>query len=102
MVTHPLIRLQSATAINDNGVILAQGYQYDSIDDYTNKTNASQIMVKLTPDPTSEPDNSPNCWESEALVDSDTSYERSGGASFWLWIFALPLILVRRLSVNKK
>ena len=102
VVTHPLIRLQSATAINDNGVILAQGYQYDSINDYTNKTNASQIMVKLTPDLTSEPDNSPNCWESEALVDSDTSYERSGGASFWLWIFALPLILVRRLSVNKK
>ncbi|MEJ6123905.1 DUF3466 family protein [Vibrio sp. 2-Bac 85] len=102
VVTHPLIRLQSATAINDNGVILAQGYIYDSNNDYTNKTNASQIMVKLTPDLTSEPDNSPNCWKSEALVNSDTPYKRSGGASFWLWIFALPLILIRRLSVNKK
>ncbi|MBB1272460.1 DUF3466 family protein [Psychromonas sp. SR45-3] len=96
-VSHPLIRLQSATAINDNGVILAQGYQYDTIDDYTNKANAGQIMVKLTPDLTSEPNNSPNCWESSALVNSDASYERSGGgASFALWLFALPLLLTRR------
>ncbi len=99
-VSHPLIRLQSATAINDNGVILAEGYQYDSNDDYTNKVNATQIMVKLTPDLTSEPDNSPNCWESDALVDSESSYERSGGASFALWLFALPLLLTRRFFVK--
>ena len=99
-VSHPLIRLQSATAINDNGVILAQGYQYDTIDDYTNKTNAEQIMVKLTPDLASEPDNSPNCWESAALVNTDSPYERSGGASFALWLFALPLLLTRRFFVK--
>ena len=101
-VTHPLIRLNSATAINDSGVILAEGFQYSSIENYTNLVDATSIMVKLTPDLTSEPDASPNCWESEALINSDASFERSGGASFWLWIFALPLILVRRLTVNKK
>jgi len=101
-VLHPLIRLQSATAINDNGVILAEGYQYDSIDDYTNKTNASQVMVKLTPDLTSEPDNSPNCWESEALADDETSFNRSGGASFALWLLALPLLLTRRFFLKNK
>lgn len=100
VVTHPLIRLQSATAINDEGVVLAEGYQYSSISNYTNLVDATAIFVKLTPDSDSEPDESPNCWESEALSSDDDSY--SGGASFWLWIFALPLILVRRLTVNKK
>lgn len=98
VVTHPLIRLQSATAINDNGVILAEGYQYSSIFNYTYLVDATAITVKLTPDLTSEPDESPNCWTSEALSSDDDTYERSGGASFWLWLFVLPLMLLRRVT----
>jgi hypothetical protein len=99
-VSHPLIRLQSATAINDDGVVLAEGYQYDSISDYQNETNPTTILVKLTPDSSISPDDSPNCWDSEALQTSDSS--SSGGASFWLWVFALPVLLVRRLKVVSK
>ena len=100
-VTHPLIRLQSATAINDNGVVLAEGFQYDSISDFTDLVGATRIFIKLTPDLNSTPDDSPNCWVSDALINSDQSFERSGGASYWLWIFALPLMLIRRFKSNK-
>ena len=101
VVTHPGIRLQSATAINDEGVILAEGYQYSSDSNYINLVAAQAILVKLTPDPASTPDNSPNCWTSETLSSDGDSYERSGAASFWLWVLALPLLLVRRFSNNK-
>ena len=105
VVTHPLIRLQSATAINDNGVILAEGYQYSSDSNYNYRINATAIFVKLTPDLTSKPykpDDSPNCWTSETLSSDGDSYERSGAASFWLWLFALPLMLLRRVFSSKK
>lgn len=101
-VSHPLIRLESATAINDAGVVLAQGYQYDSISDYQNEKNPTAILVKLTPNSNLTPDESPNCWDSEALATDDSGYSRSGAASFWLWIFALPLLLVRRIAAYKK
>lgn len=99
-VSHPLIRLQSATAINDDGVVLAEGYQYSSISNYQNRVDATAILVKLTPNTSITPDDSPNCWDSEALQTSDSS--SSGGASFWLWLFALPVLLVRRLKVAGK
>jgi len=102
VVTHPRIRLQSATAINDNGVILAEGYQYSSDSNYNYKINATAIFVKLTPDSTSTPDDSPNCWTSETLSSEGDGYERSGAASFWLWILALPLMLLRRVFSRKK
>ncbi|TEW56186.1 DUF3466 family protein [Psychromonas sp. RZ22] len=101
VVDSPLIRLQSATAINDDGVILAQGYQYSSIENFQYRVGAQPILVKLTPpDPSSgiTPNDSPNCWESEALVAEDAPFTRSGGASFWLWLFALPVLLIRRLN----
>jgi len=101
VVTHPLIRLTSATAINDDGVVLAQGFQYDNDSDYNNSINATAIMVKLTPSTTIEPDDSPNCWNSETLIDSDSGSSRSGAASLWLWLLVLPLALVRRVY-NKK
>ena len=99
VVTHPLIRLQSATAINDDGVVLAEGFQYSSISNYQNQVDATAILVKLTPNTSSTPDDSPNCWESEAL-ETDDSSGSSGGASFWLWLLALPVLLVRRLKVT--
>jgi len=102
VVTHPRIRLQSATAINDKGVILAEGYQYSSDSNYNYKINATPVFVKLTPDSVSTPDDSPNCWKSETLSSDGDSYERSGAASFWLWILALPLMLLRRVFSRKK
>ena len=102
VVTHPRIRLQSATAINDNGVILAEGYQYSSDINYNYKINATPVFVKLTPYSASTPDDSPNCWTSETLSSDGDSYERSGAASFWLWILALPLMLLRRVFSRKK
>ena len=97
VINHPLIRLQSATAINDNGIILAEGFQYSSIENYTYGIDAKSIMVKLTPNALIvSPNDSPNCWESEALVNSDESFERSGGASIWLWLLSLPLLFIRR------
>lgn len=101
VVTHPRIRLQSATAINDEGVILAEGYQYSSDSNYINLVAAQAILVKLTPGLASTLDDSPNCWTSETLSSDGDSYDRSGAASFWLWVLALPLLLVRRFSNNK-
>ncbi|MEL0630540.1 DUF3466 family protein [Psychromonas aquatilis] len=100
VVTHPLIRLQSATAINDDGVVIAEGYQYSTDEDYNLSVNATSILVKLTPDASSTPDDSPNCWESETLSSEDETSERSGGASVWLWLFALPVLLLRRKKSN--
>ncbi|MDN2661797.1 DUF3466 family protein [Psychromonas sp. 14N.309.X.WAT.B.A12] len=101
VVTHPLIRLESATAINDDGVVLAEGFQYDSDSDYNSSINATAIMVKLTPSTTMDPDDSPNCWDSETLADSDSDSSRSGAATLWLWLLILPLAFARRLNKNK-
>lgn len=95
-------RLESATVINDNGEILAQGYRYPTLDDYTDKLNASSVTVKLTPNSLlTSPNDSPNCWESEALSDTDTKYERSGAAGFWIWILFLPLLILRFFKAKK-
>lgn len=98
VVTHPLIRLENATAINDAGVIVAEGYQYSSAENYKYLIDAKPILLKLSADLTLDPNNSPNCWESDLLKVTDNTYERSGGASFWLWLFALPVLLLRRFT----
>jgi len=101
-VIHPLIRLQSATAINDDGVIIAEGYQYSSNENYQLSLDATAVLVKLTPDLTSTPDDSPNCWNSAALETADENFSRSGGgASLWLWILALPLLVLRKIKHKK-
>ena len=97
VVTSPRYKIRSARVINDDGTVLAEGWKYDTDDDYQNETNATGVMLKLTRNTSiSSPDDSPNCWKSALLDVEDESYERSGAASFWLWIFALPLLLVRR------
>jgi hypothetical protein len=97
VVTTPYYRIRSASVINDNGTVLAEGYKYDNADDYKNKVNAIQVALKLTRnEQITDPNSSPNCWQSELLNTPEDSYERSGAASFWLWIFAFPLLLVRR------
>lgn len=103
VITHPLIRLESATVINDDGIILAQGYLYDSIEDYQIAVGATSIVVKLTPssDTSLTPNDSPNCWESEALSDTDSNYERQGAAAFWIWILFLPILMLRLLKLRK-
>lgn len=103
VISHPLIRLESATVINDDGVILAQGYQYDSIENYQISVGATSIVVKLTPptDDTITPNDSPNCWQSEALSDTDSTYERQGAAAFWLWLLCLPLLMLRFFNRKK-
>lgn len=97
VVNHPLIRLENATAINDAGVIIAEGYQYSSVENYKYLIDAQPILLKLSADLTKNPNNSPNCWESDLLKVVDEPYVRGGGASFWLWLFALPVLLLRRL-----
>jgi hypothetical protein len=99
VVTSPLYKIRSARVINDDGTVLAEGWKYDTDDDYQNETNATEVMLKLTrnTDVTS-PDDSPNCWDSDLLNTEEESYDRSGGASFWLWIIALPFLLIRRFK----
>ncbi len=98
VVTSPYFRIRSARVINDDGTVLAEGYKYNTADDYKNKVNATQVAFKLIRNDTViSPSDSPNCWESDLLNIKEDPYERQGAASFWLWIFALPLLLVRRL-----
>ena len=98
-VNAPLIRIRTARVINDNGIVLAEGFKYSSQEDYINKTNATQTAFKLTPNADmSSPNESPNCWESSLLSSSDTEYSRQGAATFWLWVFALPLLFIRRFK----
>jgi len=96
VVTAPRYRISSATIINDAGQVLAEGKTYPTDTDYLNKTNGTEIAFKLTPVAGIDPDDSPNCWDSELLKNTDTAFERQGGATFWLWIFALPVLLIRR------
>jgi len=94
-----LYRIRSARAINDDGVVLAEGFSYPSEEDYTNLTNATQVALKLTPNAAlASPSDSPNCWESALLAESEESFSRSGGGSVWLMLLALPLMLVRRFK----
>ena len=99
VVTSPRYKIRSARVINDDGTVLAEGWKYDSDADYQDETNATEVMLKLTRNTeVSLPDDSPNCWQSDLLGtdEDDESYSRSGAADFWLWLFALPLLLVRR------
>jgi len=94
-----LYRIRSARVINDLGVVLAEGFSYPSETDYTNLTNATQVALKLTPNAAvTSPNDSPNCWESALLADSDEDFSRSGAGSLWLMLLALPLMLVRRFK----
>tara|TARA_R110001583_G_scaffold16561_15_gene67882 strand:- start:27098 stop:28885 length:1788 start_codon:yes stop_codon:yes gene_type:complete len=98
VVTSPLIRIISARVISDTNVVLANGYVYDTNDDYTDRTNGVQTSFKLTPNSALSPNDSPNCWESDLHSSDDDTYEREGGATLWLWIFALPLVFIRRFK----
>ena len=100
VVSSPYIRIITARVINDNGVVLADGYVYPTAEDYKNKNNGVQTAFKLTPNgAVSSPNDSPNCWESELLKSTDETYSRSGGgATFWLWLFALPVVFIRRFK----
>lgn len=99
VITSPLYKIRSARVINDDGTVLAEGWKYDTDSDYQNEVNATEIMLKLTRNTgVNSPDDSPNCWQSDLLISGDdTAYERGGAADFWLWLFALPLLFVRRL-----
>lgn len=97
VVTSPYLRIRSARVINDDGTVLAEGYKYGSSNDYKNRVNAQHVTLKLSRNSAvASPDESPNCWQSDLLNVEEVSYERGGAASFWLWIFAFPLLLVRR------
>ncbi|PKG39984.1 DUF3466 family protein [Psychromonas sp. Urea-02u-13] len=99
VVTSPRLRIRTARVINDAGVVLVDGFEYATDDDYKYKVNAIPKAFKLTPNPAmSSPNDSPNCWESDLLKVHDEPYERQGGATFWLWLFALPLVFIRRFT----
>jgi hypothetical protein len=99
-VTLPyLVRIRSARVISESGIVLAEGFKYGTENDYINKTNATQTAFKLTPNAEmASPNESPNCWESSLLDSSDEDYSRQGAATFWLWLFALPLLFIRRFK----
>ncbi|MEI6897300.1 MAG: DUF3466 family protein, partial [Psychromonas sp.] len=101
-VSSPFIRLRSARVINDDGVVLAEGFVYPTQYDYIYKLNATAVSYKLTPNENVTPATSPNCWDSPLLVELqlelDWPYERQGAASLWLWLFALPLLFIRRFK----
>jgi hypothetical protein len=102
VVESPYYRIRSARVINDAGIILAEGFSYKTVNDYRLKINATETSFKLTPNTEftgQTPIDSPNCWE---LFEEAEPYERQGAASFWLWIFTLPLILLRRRSVKHR
>ncbi|WP_041771473.1 DUF3466 family protein [Psychromonas sp. CNPT3] len=95
-------RLRSARVINDEGTILAEGFEYKSKDDYIYKVNAIPRVFKLTRNiDVISPEDSPNCWDSELLQQEDSDYERSGAGSIWFTLLALPLLLIRRLRGKK-
>ncbi|PKF63583.1 hypothetical protein CW745_01690 [Psychromonas sp. psych-6C06] len=97
VVESPLYRIRSARVISDKGVVLAEGFKYDTPEDYKNKTNAIPAAFKLTPNTVGiAPDDSPNCWESSLFKEVDEPYERQGGATFWLWLLAMPVLFIRR------
>ncbi|WP_019614125.1 DUF3466 family protein [Psychromonas ossibalaenae] len=96
VVTSPYYRIRSARVINESGVVLAEGFEYPNASDYKNMVNAQQVSFKLTPTAGMSPNDSPNCWNSDLLNAEEETYDRQGGAGFWLWLFALPLLLVRR------
>ena len=99
VVNVPLIRIRSARVINDDGVVLAEGYKYPTEDDYTNLTNAEQMAFKLTPNAdVASPNDSPNCWDSSLLNLEEEDYERQGGGSLWLMLLTLPLVFIRRFK----
>ncbi|WP_022939760.1 DUF3466 family protein [Psychromonas hadalis] len=99
VVQDELIRIRSARVISDSGVVLAEGFRYPNAEDYKIKINGKQVAFKLTPNPAvSSPNDSPNCWESSLLKSNEEPYERQGGATLWLWIFALPLLFIRRFK----
>ncbi|MCP4320990.1 MAG: DUF3466 family protein [Alteromonadales bacterium] len=98
-ITSPRIHIQTARVIDDSGTVLGNGFIYQSDDDYKSKTNGVQTAFKLTRNESvTSANESPNCWESPLLKNIDEPYERIGAASFWLWLFALPLLFVRRFK----
>jgi hypothetical protein len=98
IVTSPLIRIRTARVINNEGVVLADGFKYENNNDYKYKVNGVLTVFKLTPNSTLTPNESPNCWESDLLKVNDELYERQGASMFWLWIFSLPLVFIRRFK----
>lgn len=98
VVTSPRIRIRTAHVINETGIVLAAGFVYTNDNDYRDKNNGQPMLFKLTPNSALSPDDSPNCWESSLLKVNSEPYVRSGAASLWLWLFALPLVFVRRFK----
>jgi hypothetical protein len=98
VVTSPRIRIRTARVINNEGVVLADGFKYENNNDYKYKVNGVLTVFKLTPNSTLTPNESPNCWESDLLKVNDEPYERQGASMFWLWIFSLPLVFIRRFK----
>ena len=99
VVSSERIRIRTARVINDAGVVLADGFTYGTNDEYKYKTNGIPTTFKLTPNSNvASPNDSPNCWESDLHKVADEPYERQGAATFWLWLFALPLAFIRRIK----
>ncbi|GAB1624347.1 DUF3466 family protein [Agarivorans albus] len=88
----PLYRIEFATHINEDGDIFANGYHYQSADDFVNGVNPRAVLLKLVRNPVvTDIDDLATCPQIE-----EVKYERKGASSLWLGLLLLPVVFVRR------
>ncbi|WP_411991407.1 DUF3466 family protein [Agarivorans sp. DSG3-1] len=88
----PLYRFEYATHINDEGEIFANGYHYETAEDFVNGVNPRAVLLKLVRNPAvTDIDNLAVCPQIE-----EVKYERKGASSLWLALLLLPVVFVRR------
>ncbi|WP_221077112.1 DUF3466 family protein [Agarivorans aestuarii] len=88
----PLYRIEFATHINDDGDIFANGYHYQSAEEFVNGVNPRAVLLKLVRNPAvTDIDDLAICPQIE-----EVNYERKGASSLWLGLLLLPVVFVRR------
>ncbi|WP_220717957.1 DUF3466 family protein [Agarivorans litoreus] len=88
----PLYRIEFATHINNEGDIFANGYHYQSAEDFVNGVNPRAVLLKLVRNPAvTDIDDLATCPQIE-----EVKYERKGASSLWLGLLLLPVVFVRR------
>ncbi len=88
----PLYRIEFATHINDEGEIFANGYHYQSAEEFINGVNPRAVLLKLVRNPAvTDIDDLAICPQIE-----EVKYERKGASSLWLGLLLLPVVFVRR------
>lgn len=101
-VQMPLYRIDNVSSvIGDRGdlQVLASGYKYNSVSDYTDRWNATPVILKLTHDSTNS---SLGSLSGCPNYEPDTHHSRSGGSAGWLALLLLPGLFVRVITKRKR